>query len=73
LQGEIEDILLHSPKRGKHLWIVVVLGIPADASPTLWGQFNALVEYTAHRAVEASRSNNRRNVSIEIAPVELAS
>jgi len=70
LQGEIEDILRHSPKRGKDLWILVLVGISESALPALLGQFNLLVEYTARRAVEV-RPKAKRDVHIEVVPVKV--
>ena len=72
LQGEIEDILLHSPKRGKDLWVVVVLGIPEEPSSEVIGQLNALLDYTINRASEQRTAQKAREVNIEIAPVELS-
>lgn len=72
LQGEIEDILLHAPKRGKDLWVVVILAIPENASAVTLGHVNLLIEYATSRAVEASGlPRAKRKTNIEIAFVEL--
>lgn len=67
LQGEIEDILLHAPRRGREIWIVVVVGVEEDPAAPTWSQLRHLLHYTVMRLGE------RDGVTIEIVPVPRSS
>lgn len=72
LQGEVEDIILHAPRRDRDLWICVIIGLSEDVSADEISHFEQLVRYAVHRSAYNSRKHwtgeKSPSVHIEVLP-----
>lgn len=73
LQGEIEDIILHAPRRDRDLWIYVVVGITDRENAGEWSQLHQLCEYAGvrsvlhHRGIHTGEVESRVNIEVMVA------
>lgn len=72
LQGEVEDIILHAPRRDRDLWICVIVGLSERESADELSHFEQLVRYAVHRSAYNSRKHwtgeKSPSVHIEVLP-----
>ncbi|PRP95391.1 hypothetical protein ENSA5_39760 [Enhygromyxa salina] len=75
LQGEIEDIIVHAPRRNRDLWIYVVVGITDREDYQELSHLRQLCEYAGfrsalhHRGIHTGEEEPRVNIEVMAAVI----